>query len=100
MTDAPATFISIFAVDPGRRHELIDLLTEGAEQVIRRRPGFVSTTILASLDGGRVANITRWRAAADAQASRADPAAVAYAQRIAAIAQPSPALYQVAAEVG
>jgi hypothetical protein len=44
-------FINVFDVEPSRQRELVDLLGEGAAEVIRHRPGFVSVTLLASTDG-------------------------------------------------
>ena len=46
----PITFINVVDVDPSRQQEVIDILTEGTEKVISQRPGFISVTLLASLD--------------------------------------------------
>ncbi|MDO8213195.1 antibiotic biosynthesis monooxygenase [Conexibacter sp. CPCC 206217] len=99
MADELTTFINIIEVDPDRQQELVELLTTGAEEVIRHRPGFVDVTILASLDGARVVNVARWRSPQDVEATQADPAAAEYAKRVAAMAPAAPALYRVAAEV-
>lgn len=100
MADAPTSFVNVLEVDPERQQELVDLLTEGADVVIRHRPGFVSSTILASLDGTRVVNHAQWASPADARATQADPAAAVYARRIAAIATAtSPAVYRVAVDI-
>ncbi|MGV9981513.1 antibiotic biosynthesis monooxygenase family protein, partial [Micromonospora wenchangensis] len=61
----PVTFVNVIDVDPSRQQEVIDLLTEGTEKVVSRRPGFVSVTLLASLDRTRVVNVARWRSADD-----------------------------------
>lgn len=94
----PVTFVNIIDVDPAQQPEVIALLEEGTEQVISRRPGFVSATILASLDERRVINVARWQRIEDAQATQGDPAAAAYAQRVAAIARPTPGVFTVASE--
>lgn len=99
MADKPTTFINVLDVDPERQQELVELLIDGANQVMRHRPGFVRLTILASLDGTRVVNHAQWRSAADVKATQSDPAAAGYAQRTAAIANASPGLYRVAAEI-
>jgi hypothetical protein len=74
------------------------VLTEGASEVIRR-PGFVSVTILASLDGTKVENHAIWETQQDAKATQTDPAAAAYAKRAGAIGTASAAMYRVVAEI-
>lgn len=96
---SPVTFINVIDVDPSRRQEVIDILREGAEDVISRRPGFVSLTILANAEDDRVINIATWESLDDVRATQADPVAVDYARRTAAIATPSPSVYTVVAEV-
>jgi hypothetical protein len=54
--DETVTLINVFDVEASRQQELVALLTEGTEQVIRHRPGFVSVNLLASNDGTRVVN--------------------------------------------
>lgn len=94
----PVTFVNVIDVDPIKQQEVIDLLVEGTEKVISRRPGFVSVTLLASLDKTRVVNIARWDSADDVKATQADPEAADYAKRTAAIAQASPGVYTVVGE--
>ncbi|MEV0941981.1 antibiotic biosynthesis monooxygenase [Micromonospora wenchangensis] len=94
----PVTFVNVIDVDPSRQQEVIDLLTEGTEKVVSRRPGFVSVTLLASLDRTRVVNVARWRSADDVRATQADPEAAEYARRTATLAQASPGLYTVVGE--
>ncbi len=94
----PITFINVVDVDPSRQQEVIDILTEGTEKVISQRPGFISVTLLASLDKTRVINVARWETADDVKATQSDPEAADYAQRTAAIAQPRPGLYAVVKE--
>ncbi len=94
----PVTFVNIIDVDPSRQRELIELLAEGTEKVMSKRPGFISVTLLASLDKTRVVNIARWDSADAVKATQADPEAADYAKRTAAIAQASPGVYTVVAE--
>jgi quinol monooxygenase YgiN len=95
---SPVTFINIIDVDPSKQQEVIDILNEGIEQVISKRPGFISVAVLASADKSRIVNIARWKSADDAKATQTDPAAAAYAERTAAIATPSPGIYAVVSE--
>jgi heme-degrading monooxygenase HmoA len=98
MSEQPVTFVNILDVEPDRQQELLDRLTRGVEEVIRHRPGFISLTLLASLDGRRVINFARWASADDARASQSDPQAVDHAARAAAIATAAPGLYRVVTE--
>jgi hypothetical protein len=93
------TFMNVLEVTPDRQHELVELLIEGLNDVIRHRPGFIGSTIFASLDGARVINLAQWERPEDAKATQSDPAAAAYAQRVATLATAGPALYRVAADV-
>lgn len=95
---SPVTFINVIDVDPSMQQEVIDILNEGTEQVIAKRPGFISVTILASTDKSRVVNIARWDSADDVKATQADPVAAEYARRTAAIATPGPGIYAVVSE--
>lgn len=70
-----ATLINVFTVAPERQQELVDLLVEATEKVIRHVDGFVSATIHASTDGVRVTNYAQWRDEAAFQAMLADPVA-------------------------
>jgi heme-degrading monooxygenase HmoA len=54
------TMINVFTVAPERQQELVDLLVEATDQVMRKLPGFVSANIHKSLDGVRVTNYAQW----------------------------------------
>lgn len=95
---SPVTFINVIDVDPSRHQEVVDILNEGTAQVISKRPGFISVTILASPDRRRVVNIARWQSLDDVRATQADPLAAEYVTRTAAIATPSPGVYTVVSE--
>lgn len=97
---SPVTFINVIDVDPAKQQEVIDILQEGTEKVISRRPGFVSATILASADGSRVINLARWDSVDDVKATQADPATAEYAKRTAAIATTGPGIYTAVSELG
>jgi quinol monooxygenase YgiN len=94
--DEPVTLINVFDVDPSKQQELLDLLNEGTEKVIRRLPGFVSVNLLTSNDGTRVVNYAQWRSLEDIKATLADPEAQNYAKRAAELAQAAPHVYSVA----
>jgi heme-degrading monooxygenase HmoA len=91
----PVTLINVFDVAPSSQQDLVDLLAEGTEKVIKHRPGFVSVSLLASNDGSRVVNYAQWRTLEDVKAVIADPEAQGYAKRAAELAKASPHVYSV-----
>jgi quinol monooxygenase YgiN len=93
-----ANFFNVIEVDPDKQKELIELLNEGTESVIRHRPGFVSVTLFASADGSKVINWAQWASPEDAKATLGDPAAQEFAKRTAALGKPSPGVYALVAE--
>ncbi|WP_280396724.1 antibiotic biosynthesis monooxygenase family protein [Nocardia carnea] len=93
-----ATFINIIEVDPEKQQDVVALLSKGAEEVIRHRPGFVSVRLLAAADGSTVINIAEWASPDDAKATSADPAAQQLAKQVAALGTPKPGVYRQVAE--
>lgn len=91
-----ATLVNVFTVLPERQQELVDLLDEVTEQVMRHQPGFVSANFHASLDGTRVVNYAQWASPAAFQAMMQDPTASEHMSRAADIAEAfDPNLYRV-----
>ncbi|MDN5769284.1 MAG: antibiotic biosynthesis monooxygenase [Microlunatus sp.] len=70
-----ATLVNVFTVVPERQQELVDVLDEATEQVMRHLPGFVSANIHASLDGTRVVNYAQWASPAAFEAMMKDSTA-------------------------
>jgi hypothetical protein len=93
--EEPVTLINVFEVDPSDQRQLVALLVEGTEEVIRHRPGFVSVNILASNDGTRVVNYAQWRRHEDVKATLGDPDAQGYAHRAADLAVATPHVHSV-----
>ncbi len=93
--DDVATLINVFDVDPSKQQELVDVLVQGTQEVVRHRPGFVSVNLLASDDGTRVVNYAQWRTLEDIKATLADPEAQAVLQQAAALGRPAPHVYSV-----
>jgi quinol monooxygenase YgiN len=89
------TLINVFTVEPERQRELVDLLIEATEQVIKDVPGFISANIHASTDGTRVVNYAQWESPEAFHAMLADPAAQIHITAAAAIASYDPHLYTV-----
>jgi quinol monooxygenase YgiN len=95
--DGTVTLVNVFSVEPAVQQELVDVLTEGAEKVVRHRPGFISVNILASVDGTRVVNYAQWSSLDAVQETMRDPGAQAFAKRAGALATPDPHPYRVVA---
>ncbi|MGI5219382.1 antibiotic biosynthesis monooxygenase family protein [Nocardia sp. CA-290969] len=93
-----ATFINIISVDPAKQQEVVDILSQGTDDLIRHRPGFVSVTLLASADGSKVINIAEWESPDAAKATLGDPAAQEFAKKVAALGTPDPGVYKKVAD--
>jgi quinol monooxygenase YgiN len=91
------TLINVFTVAPERQQQLLDVLIEATEAVMRHQLGFVSANIHRGLDGAHVANYAQWRSRADFEAMLADPAAQAHLARARALATAEGHLYEVVA---
>lgn len=95
-SDQPVvTLINTFTVEPERQQELMQLLIEATEQVMRHLPGFVSANIHRGLDGRHVANYAQWRSREDFEAMLQHPGAQEHMGRAAALARFEPMLYEV-----
>lgn len=94
------TLINVFSVAPDRAEELLQLLTEATEKVMRHRRGFVSANLHLGIDGRHVANYAQWRSVEDFEAMLADPEAREHMAAAAAIADSAPVLYRVASVHG
>jgi hypothetical protein len=89
------TLINVFTVEPENQRELVRLLGEVTEKVMRHLPGFVSASIHLGLDGASVANYAQWRSQADFAAMLADPVANEHMAKASALAHAEPRLYSV-----
>lgn len=95
----PVTFVNVFDVDPAKQSELVELLEEGLDRVIRHRDGFVAARLLVASDGSRVINEVDWDGREAAAATQTDTDAGAYARRTAALASATPGIYIVHARI-
>ena len=81
------TLINTFTVQPENQRELIEVLNEATDNVMRLRAGFISANIHRSLDGRRVVNYAQWRSRQDFEAMQADPACREHMARAAGLAE-------------
>jgi heme-degrading monooxygenase HmoA len=93
------TLINTFTVAPERQEEVINLLIETTDKVMKRLPGFVSANIHRGLDGRHVANYAQWRTRDAFEAMLRNPEAQAHMREIAQIANAEPLLYEVAEHI-
>lgn len=94
--DRPVILINVFDVDRAAQHELVKLLEDATEKVMRHRPGFISANLHRSLDGTRVVNYAQWRSREDFEATMADPDAQKHMKRASELAHVTPHLYSAA----
>ena len=87
--------INVFTVEPANQQQLLDLLARATETSVRQAPGFISASLLRSLDGTKVTMYAQWRSVADYQAMRENPTALPYLQQALAIAKFYPGMYEV-----
>ena len=95
MDSGYSVLINVFTVEPSRQQELIDLLVEATEDVMRHLPGFVSANIPKSPDGTRVANYAQWRSEADWRAMLKNPEALKHMKQATEISQPAFSMYDL-----
>ena len=69
------TVINVFTVKPERQQELLDVLAEATEEVIKHLPGFISANFHKSVDGVRIANYAQWKNPEALQAMLSHPLA-------------------------
>ena len=67
------TQIVPFEVDPTKQNALIKAIVAEVERWMQHRPGFVSSTFHASLDGRHVVNYAQWATEADFRGFIQDP---------------------------
>ncbi|WP_158810859.1 antibiotic biosynthesis monooxygenase [Beijerinckia sp. L45] len=96
--DATFTQIVRFDVEPKTQDDLIAAIVAEVERWVRHRPGFISSTFHASLDGRHVLNYAQWADEASFKGFTQDPEGERVnrrrivARRNTVIASPPPAL--------
>jgi quinol monooxygenase YgiN len=90
------TLINVSTVKPEWQQQLVDLLVEATEAVMRHQPGFISANFHRSFDGQRVTNYAQWRSREDFEAMLRNPEAQAHMRQAADVADSfEPHLYEV-----
>lgn len=90
------TFVNVFSVEPERAEELLEILSQATETVMRHLPGFISANLHVSEDRRRVLNYAQWRRRADHEAMLQNPEARVHMGEAAQVAQSfDPAFYEL-----
>jgi antibiotic biosynthesis monooxygenase (ABM) superfamily enzyme len=55
------TVIVVFSVNPEQQQDFIAAIAENLETVVKKSPGFISSTIHKSTDGMQVVNYIQWQ---------------------------------------
>lgn len=90
------TLINVFTVTPERAPQLVRLLEDATDTVMRHVPGFISANIHLSADGTRVVNYAQWESEEAYRAMFSDATAREHMGRAAELADAfDPHLYTV-----
>ena len=90
------TLINTFEVEPSKCDELLALLVEATDSVMRHIDGFISANFHRSLDDRYIANYAQWVSKQSFEAMLANPDAQVHMQAAAQLAISfSPILYHV-----
>ncbi len=94
-SDRRVTVVTSMTVDPSSQDALVALIQRGHEETVRLLPGFLSSTVLRSLDGHRVMVASDWVSAEAFEAAARSLAMVPLFQDIAALARSDMHLYEL-----
>jgi heme-degrading monooxygenase HmoA len=97
-SQSEAVFVNVVEVEPSRYQELLAIVKEGNDTVIRRRDGFISAFIAATPDKSRVVTVARWRSADAIKALQSDPIVTEFGRRTAAVAKSNPMVFTIVEE--
>lgn len=86
MSDEPAILINLLRVAPEKQGELLALLRQNIETVVRTLAGLKTTKLIASQDGASVCIYSEWESSEAIAAMRSDARMTAYFPKIAELA--------------
>ena len=90
------TLINTFTVKPEKQNELIDVLSDATEKVIKHLDGFISASLHRGIDGTYVANYAQWASKEHMLKMQKDPKAQEHMKAAADLAEKfEPLLYVV-----
>jgi quinol monooxygenase YgiN len=86
MKSQPTILVNVLKTEPARQAELVALLKQSTETVVRTLPGWRSTRLIAANDGASVVIYSEWETPAAIEAMRGDPRMMDYFPRVAELA--------------
>ena len=90
------TLINVFTVRPEKQQQLINVLVEAGESVMKTLPGFISANLHRSLDGTKVTNYAQWESREAWEAMLHNPLAIPHLHACTELAEKAePYLYEV-----
>lgn len=89
------TLLNMFTVAAENQDRLVKILDEATEKVMCHRPGFISASVHASLDGTRVFNYAQWHSEDEFREALGHPDAQPHFAACREIADAEPRLYRV-----
>jgi hypothetical protein len=92
---ALTTLFNVWTTTPERLPRLLEILTGVTEELICKRPGFVSANLHVRRDGERLVNYAQWESVELWQAMLADPACRARNESAFPYGTPEPHVYEV-----
>jgi quinol monooxygenase YgiN len=93
--DSVVTVITSFTVEPGRQHELAEIISTATEEWVQHQTGFISSNIHISGDGTQVVNYSQWANITDLHTMLADATSEHRMDDARAIASPTSERYVV-----
>jgi hypothetical protein len=97
-SQSEAVFVNVVEVEPSRYEQLVGIVKEGNETVIRKRAGFISSFLASVPDKSRVVTVARWKSMDAIKALQSDPVVTEFAKRTAAVAKSNPLVFTVVEE--
>ncbi|MEA2463050.1 MAG: hypothetical protein QOJ98_797 [Acidobacteriota bacterium] len=86
VTKEVTTLINILTLEPENQTKLLELLRENTDTLVSTLDGWISTSLILSSDGRRLAIYSQWRDAQSVEAMRTNPAMLAWFPKIMALA--------------
>ena len=86
MSDESVTLVNLLKVKPGKQEELIALLKQNTDTVVRTLHGWKTTRLIAAKDGAGVVIYSEWQTPAAVEAMRSDPRMQAYFPKVSELA--------------
>ena len=89
--------ILVFKVEPSKQEQLVDAGKNNSQQVLEKKPGFISTSIHKSFDGNHVVNYSQWenRKSYDDAINFLNPEEVKIGEKIFDLADPDWNIYEL-----